>query len=316
MDLFQLQVLDTLLREQSLTRGAEVLNVTQPALSKTLARLREHFEDPLFIRVAFQMKPTAKALGLASQIQNILREIARLKCEQLPFSPGTSCRHFKFVGPDVAAVVLLPPILKQMRVLAPGVLLSAVQLNGEHLHDWLESGETDLAAGDYPFLVQGIKRQRLFSTRHVSLVRKCHPRLAELASLSVFIEENHVLVNTRDMRFNTRIAENALEQVIPTRRVAARVPGFATAALLAKHIDAIVTLPKPIAMIMACELNLATFEPPVKLPHTEVYQYWHERYDRDLGHEWLRALFYDQCTRIVGADPGGSRSERPPPGRR
>jgi DNA-binding transcriptional LysR family regulator len=299
LDLFQLQVLDTLLREQSLTRAAEVLNVTQPALSKTLARLREHFEDPLFVRVAFQMKPTAKALGLASQIQNILKEIALLECEQLPFSPDSSCRHFKFVGPDVAAVVLLPPILKQMRVLAPGVLLSAVQLDGEHLHEWLESGEADLAAGDYPFLIQGIKRQRLFKTNHVSLVRKCHPRLAELTSLNAFIEENHILVNTRDMRFNTRIAEKALQEVIPTRRVAACVPGFAAAALLAKQTDAIVTLPKPIAMVMAGELNLATFETPVKLPDTEVYQYWHERYDRDLGHELLRALFYDQCSRIV-----------------
>jgi len=96
------------------------------------------------------------------------------------------------------------------------------------------------------------------------------------------------------------LAHVQLEQVIPKRRVAARVPGFATAALLAKHTDAIVTLPKPIAMVMARELNLATFETPVKLPHTEVYQYWHERYDRDLGHEWLRALFYDQCTRIAG----------------
>jgi DNA-binding transcriptional LysR family regulator len=299
LDLFQLQVLNTLLREESLTRAAEALNITQPALSKTLARLREHFDDPLFVRVAFQMKPTAKALGFARQIQNILNEISQLKGEQLPFSPEISSRHFKFCGPDAAVVVLLPPFLKQLKARAPDTRLSVVQLDVDHLHDWLESGEVDLAAGDYPFLVQGMKRQRLFSTNHLSIVRKCHPRIAELTSLDGFAGEDHVLVSTLDMCQHTRLAEEALERAIPKRNVAARVPGFAAAALLAKHTDAIVTLPKPIAVIMARELNLELFQTPVRLPDTEVYQYWHERYDRDPGHEWLRSLFYDQCARTA-----------------
>jgi DNA-binding transcriptional LysR family regulator len=298
LDLFQLQVLDTLLREQSLTRAAEALNMTQPTLSKTLARLRENFDDPLFVRVAFQMKPTTKALSLAGQIRNILREVSLLRSEQLPFSPKTSSRHFKFAGPDVAVVVLLPPVLKQMKKRAADVRLSAVQLDAEHLHGWLESGEVDLAAGDYPFLVQGIKRQRLFKTNHLSLVRKCHPRFAELTSLDAFSEEQHILVSTLDMSHHTRIAEEALELAIPKRRVAAHVPGFAAAALLAKYTDAIVTVPKPIALIMARELNLEAFQPPLKMPDTEVYQYWHERYDRDPGHEWLRTLFYHECAPI------------------
>ena len=288
------------MREQSLTRAAEVLNMSQPALSKTLARLREHFDDPLFVRVAFQMKPTTKALGLAGQIQNILKEVSLLKSAQLPFFPETSSRDFKFVGPDVAVVVLLPPVLKQMQRCAPDVRLTSVQLDVEHLHGWLESGEVDLAAGDYPFLVQGMKRRRLFKTNHLSLVRACHPRIDELTSLDAFSEEQHILVNTLDMGQHTRMAEDALELAIPKKKVAARVPGFAAAALLAKHTDAIVTLPKPIAIIMARELNLATFETPLKMPDTEVYQYWHERYDRDPGHEWLRELFYAQCTQIIG----------------
>jgi DNA-binding transcriptional LysR family regulator len=300
LDLFQLQVLDTLLREQSITRAADALNMTQPALSKILARLREHFDDPLFIRVSFQMKPTTKALGLETQVRNILNEVSLLNSEQLHFCSETTSRQFKFAGPDVAVVVLLPPILKRMRALAPGAQLSAIHLDVEHLHGWLESGEADIAVGDYPFLVQGIKRQRLFKTNHLSLVRKGHPRIDELTSASVFAEENHVLVNTLDMGHHTRVAEDALEQNIPKRKIVARVPGFAAAALLAKYTDAIVTLPKPIAIIMACELDLDSFQTPIKLPDTEVYQYWHERYDRDPGHEWLRALVYDQCARIPG----------------
>jgi DNA-binding transcriptional LysR family regulator len=301
LDLFQLRVLDTLLREQSLTRSAEALNMTQPALSKTLARLREHFDDQLFVRVAFEMKPTAKVLSLAPQIRSILRELSLLQSEQLPFSPETSSRDFKFAGPDAAVVLFLPPILRQMQEHAPEVRLSAVQLDMEHLYSWLESGQVDLAAGLFPHLVQGIKRQRLFGFNYLSLVRKGHPRIAELSSLDGFVEEQHVLVAAIGAGHHTQIAQEVLESAIPKKKITARVPGFAAAALLAKLTDAIVTMPTPIGVVLARELNLDMFQPPVKLPDTEIYQYWHERYDRDPGHEWLRALFYDQCTRIVDA---------------
>jgi DNA-binding transcriptional LysR family regulator len=299
LDLFQLKVLDTLLREQNLSRAAEVLNMSQPALSKTLARLRDHFDDKLFVRVAFQMKPTAKSLTLAGQIRTILKQISELESTQHPFSPETSSRHFKVAGPDVAVIVLLPPIVKQMRRQASDVRLSAVELDLKHLYEWLESGTVDLAAGDYPFLVQGIKRQRLLKTHHVSLVRNGHPRFADLTSLSAFVEEQHVLVNTLDTLHYARAADEALEIAIPKKQITARVPGFAAAALLAKYTDAIVTLPKPIAMIMARELELEPFKTPIELPDSEVYQYWHERYDRDPGLEWLRTVFHEQCCRIT-----------------
>src|SRR3546814_19624459 len=98
-------VLDTLLREKSLTRSAEVLNMTQPALSKTVARLREHFDDQLFVRVAFEMKPTSKTLCLAPQIKNILREVSLMESEPLPFTHENSKRDFKFAGHDETFLV-------------------------------------------------------------------------------------------------------------------------------------------------------------------------------------------------------------------
>jgi DNA-binding transcriptional LysR family regulator len=273
--------------------------MTQPALSKTLARLREHFGDQLFVRVAFEMKPTAKALQLAPQVRTILKELSLLQCEQVPFVPETSTRNFNFAGPDAAVVLFLPLVLTYMKEHAPDVRLSAVQLDMEHLHDWLESGQVDLTAGSFPDLVQGIKRQRLFGFNYLSLVRKGHPRLSGLSSMSAFIEERHVVVAAIGTGHHTQILQQVLESVIPKERIFAHVPGFAAAALLAKHIDAVVTMPTPIGFVLARELGLEIFQPPVKLPDTDIYQYWHERYDRDPGHEWLRALFYDQCSRIV-----------------
>jgi DNA-binding transcriptional LysR family regulator len=277
------------------------MDMTQPALSKTLARLREHFGDQLFVRVAFEMKPTTKALQLAPQIRSILQELSLLQSEQIPFLPEMSTRNFNFAGPDAAVVLFLPPILKYMKEHAPHVRLGAVQLDMEHLHSWLESGQVDLTAGSFPHLVQGIKRQRLFGFNYLSLVRKGHPRLADLSSLDAFVEEQHVVVAAIGTGHHTQIAKQILESAIPKEKITAHVPGFAAAALLAKLTDTVVTMPTPIGAVLARELNLDIFQPPVKLPDMEIYQYWHERYDRDPGHEWLRALFYDQCSRIVVA---------------
>ena len=275
--------------------------MTQPALSKTLARLREHFNDQLFVRVAFQMKPTSKALGLAPQIARILEELSLLQSEQVPFSPMTSGRDFKFAGPDAAVVLMLPPILKDIHKKAPDVRLTAVPLELEHLYGWLESGEVDLAVGDYPFLIQGIKRQGLFKTNYLSLARMGHPRIAEFKSLKKFAGEQHILVTAVGGGHYTKIMQDELELAIPKKNISARVPGFAAAALLAKLTDAIVTLPRPIAIVLARQLDLDAFKTPVKLPDIEICQYWHERYDRDPGHVWLRSLFCDHGTRIASA---------------
>src|SRR5215469_7616436 len=94
LDLHHLRVFDVLLRERSLTRAARVLDVTQPALSKTLARLRRYFDDPLFVRVALRMEPTSKALDLEAQVRRVLDEMRTLRVENVRFDPATSRRTF------------------------------------------------------------------------------------------------------------------------------------------------------------------------------------------------------------------------------
>src|SRR5262245_45116812 len=107
LDLHHLQVLDVLLREHSLTRAAQVLNVTQPALSKTLARLRRYFDDPLFVRVSLRMEPTPKALELQAPIAAILERMRALRSEHVPFDPKTSDRIFNFCVVDAGVIKLL-----------------------------------------------------------------------------------------------------------------------------------------------------------------------------------------------------------------
>src|SRR5579863_3156993 len=127
LDLHGLRVLDALFRERSLTRAAEALHTRQPALSKTLARLRRYFDDPLFVRVALHMEPTAKALELEKPVRAMLDGLQRLRNEQIHFNPAKSSRTFRVFTLDAGVIVLLLPVIKLLLSDAPGVRVRAAQ---------------------------------------------------------------------------------------------------------------------------------------------------------------------------------------------
>ena len=291
LDLHQLQVLDVLLREHSLTRAARTLNVTQPALSKTLARLRRYFGDPLFVRVALRMEPTPKALQLQAPVRAILERMRSLRSEHVSFDPRTSHRTFNFCVVDAGLIKLLPPLVDRLLDEAPNVRLSVLQLEAAHLEPWLESGKLDFAMGSFPSLTKGIRRQPLWVERYVSVARRSHPRLGAEPSLRTFAAEKHVLVSISGSGHAHRLAERALEAAIPAENIICRIPMFIGAAIVAKQTDAVATLPLSVATVLAKDLDLQVITPPVKLPRIDIYQYWHDRLHRDPGNQWIRSIF-------------------------
>jgi DNA-binding transcriptional LysR family regulator len=291
LDLHHLLVLDVLLREHSLTRAAQTLNVTQPALSKTLARLRRYFDDPLFVRVALKMEPTPKAMELQAPIADILERMRTLRTEHVPFDPKTSHRTFNFCVVDAGVIKLLPPLVKLLMEVAPNVRIRVLQLDSEHLESWLVSGKVDFAMGSFPALTKAIRRQTLWNEGYVSVVRKNHPRLSREPTLEEFAREKHVLVSTIGTGHAHQIAERAIEAAVPDENIVCRVPMFIGAAVLAKHTDAVATLPLTIATVLSADLDLQIISPPVKLPKIEICQYWHERLHREPGTKWIRGLF-------------------------
>jgi DNA-binding transcriptional LysR family regulator len=291
LDLHQLQVLDVLLREHSLTRAARTLNVTQPALSKTLARLRRYFGDPLFVRVALRMEPTPKALQLQAPIRAILERMRSLRSEHVSFDPRTSHRTFNFCVVDAGLIKLLPPLVDRLLDEAPNVRLTVSQLEAEHLEPWLESGKLDFAMGSFPSLTKGIRRQSLWVERYVSVARRSHPRLGTEPTLRAFAAEKHVLVSISGSGHAHQLAERALEAAIPPENIICRIPMFIGAAIVAKQTDAVATLPLSVATVLAKDLDLQVITPPVKLPRIDIYQYWHDRLHRDPGNQWIRSIF-------------------------
>ncbi len=291
LDLQHLRVLDVLLRERSLTRAAKVMDVTQPALSKTLAHLRRYFDDPLFVRVSHRMEPTPKALALAKPVRTVLEQVRALRGEHVAFDPRVSTRIFQFCVVDAGVIKLLPPLLKRVGTEAPHVRLRVVQLDGEHVESWLETGTIDFAMGAFPGFLKGIRRQYLWTEEYVSVVNRGHPRLSRTPSLREFCAEPHVLVSTFGTGHAHKLAERAVESAIPAGNIICRVPIFIAAAVIAKHTDAVATLPMSIATVLAQDLNLEIIRPPIKLPKIDIFQYWHNRFHRDPGNKWIRAVF-------------------------
>jgi DNA-binding transcriptional LysR family regulator len=291
IDLHHLRVLDILLRERSLTRAAKVLDVTQPALSKTLATLRRYFNDPLFVRVSNRMEPTPKAIEIANPVVEILDHMRALRSGHAVFDPRTSTRTFQFCVVDAGVIKLLPPLVNRVMSEAPHVRLRLVQLEGEHLESWLETGTVDFAMGSFPTLPKGIRRQPLWIEEYVSVVNRGHPRLSTNPSLREFAAENHVLVSTLGTGHAHKLAEQAVEAAIPPENIICRVPIFIAAAIVAKHTNAVATLPLSIATVLAEDLNLEIIRPPIKLPKIEIFQYWHNRFNGEPASRWIRSVF-------------------------
>jgi DNA-binding transcriptional LysR family regulator len=218
-DLHHLQVLDVLLREHSLTRAARTLNVTQPALSKTLARLRRYFDDPLFVRVSLRMEPTPKALQLQAPVRAILERVQSLRSEHVSFHPRTSDRTFNFCVVDAGLLKLLPPLVDRLLEEAPNVRLQVLQLDAQHLEPWLESGKLDFAMGSFASLTKQIRRQPLWVERYVSVARKGHPRIGAEPTVRAFAAEKHVLVSIPGSGHAHQTAERALEAAIPPANI-------------------------------------------------------------------------------------------------
>ena len=292
--LHDLRTLSVVLRERNLTRVAELLDTTQPAISKILAKLRAHFGDPLVIRNGQAMQLTPRAVEMIEPLCNLLAASDGLCAAAPAFDPRTSERAFKLLVTDVGTIVFLPPLLTRLASDGGGLTLRAVPLDSRHFEAKLESGEADLALGAFPGAPRGLRRQRLYFSSYLSVARRDHPKLARLRTSAGFRAAHHIIVMASDLGHAAHhMAQHALEAEIAPQRVLLRLSSFIAATIVASRTDGVATVPEHVATHLAQQLGLVTFRPSVPLPQFEIAQYWHERCHRDPGHQWLRAASFD-----------------------
>lgn len=288
-----LRVLGVLLRERSLTRAAEILGTTQSSVSKVLARLRAHFDDRLFVWAGRSMQPTRRTLQIVEPLHGLLAAFDALSVSTAPFDPAVSDREFRLLLTDVGMIVFLPRLMAQLRKAGADLRLNAMPLDARQFAGLLESGEADIAIGDFPGAARGLRRQRLYHDSFLSVVRKGHPRLPTIIRTRGFFAERHILVKASHAGHAAHeVIGRGLEAKLSSDQVQLRLPSFMASAAVVKHSDAIATMPAKLATFVARELDLVAFAPPFALPRIEIAQLWHERAHGEPGHRWLRAMIF------------------------
>jgi len=286
-DLNLLASLDVLIEEANVTRAAARLNISQPALSAQLARLRDLFHDPLLVpsRSGRGMTRTARALELRGPLEVALKDLAQIIKRPLEFDPKTASRTFVIAASDSGTVILGVSLVDRLRKIAgPSLRMAFRTPSPELIVDQLERGEVDLLIGSERVIPGGIPSSVLFTEHYLMAQRKEHPRGRKPLSLTSYCALSHILVSTSGGSFRSDIDEQ-LEKLGRRRRVVLSVHQFSVVPIFLRSTDYVVTLPARFIARFATEFDL--FKLPFKVRGYSLSAAWHPRNQHDPGHVWL-----------------------------
>lgn len=288
LDLNLLKALDALLDERSVTRAAERLALTQPAVSGMLTRLRECFDDPLFTRTQRGIIPTLRALELAQPVKSILAEVGEL-LQPKAFDPSTAEMTIKIAATDYALRAVIVPFMAALRLQAPGIRVAVLPVNNEQLTAQFERGDVDFALVTPETAPQDLHAHALYEEEYVCLLREDHPLTqSESLTLDSFCSLDHALVSYVGGNFSG-VTDEALAALGRKRRVTLSVCSFLVLPEILRVSDLISIVPRRLAQHLP---GLTAIPPPLTIPGFSKIVVWHERTHRDAGHRWLRDLLF------------------------
>jgi len=292
LDFRHLIVFQELVKRRKVNDVALELNISQPSISRCLARLRDHFGDPLFVKTQHSMDPTPYALEIFPTIQQMLDLYYSQLTRKHEFDPQHSNRTVRVAASDIGHLILLPVLIRKFDQCAPRMKIQAVPLGFHSLIGELETGAVDFAMGAFPTLHAGIHERRLFTEHYVCLARSKHRLIKDKLTRTIFEESQHIVVTAEGIgHIHEQIAKD-LMAMCPQENIRVISHSFLTSAVLAERTDLIVTLPSRIVPALDLASRVRTFDPPVELPTFEVKLYWHSRFHRDPANRWLRKLIH------------------------
>lgn len=291
-DLNLLLVLDALLKERNVTRAAELLHLTQPAVSSALGRIRDHFGDPILMRTPTGMQPTPRALEIEPHLKNALSLIETKVFQHEGFNPQTTTLKMNIAITDYAELVIIPRLVERLYHEAPDLRIEFSFLVNFVPVQELASGSIDMALGFFIEKPVDLYVQTLFEDPFVTVHRRGHPDFkGKDLTLKQFTEAKHILVSPWGGMEG--IAEETLAKMKLSRSVNIAVPHFMIAPLLASQSDYIVTLPEKIVKPFAKTLDLHLQKPPIEMRTSPATLIWHGRTHKSDSHKWLRNLILE-----------------------
>lgn len=287
MDLNLLKVFAAIYREQNLSRAAEQLFLTQPAVSHSLRKLREQFNDPLFQRDGRTMRPTPLAQRIAPQLQQNLAALENLTNPAAVFDPATSQRHFVIGARDAMESLLLVQLFNAVNQQAPQVTLSSVKLDRANMARDLARGRLDFAL-DVPVPV-GAEICYTPTVHDQFCVVAAHQHsYAQTPTLKRYLQSKHVAVSARPS--GPTIVDFAMQKLGHQRDIGLRCQHYHAACAVAADAGLLVTLPRGFAEQMHNPEKTRILPPPLTMEPIELHLYWHRNYDADPGNQWLHQL--------------------------
>ncbi len=296
VDLNLFIVFEAIYAEGSITRASLKMNLTQPAISHALNRLRQLFDDPLFERQGHVMVPTPLARSIIEPVRTSLRgfevTLNGVEC----FDPATSERTFSLALRDVLEASVLPPLMANLARDAPGVGLNTMQVGRRELEGELAAGTLDAAIDVLLPLSNDIRHARLVMDKTVVLVRKDHPQVRGKLDRDLYLQQEHVLASSR--RRGPGLEDFELSRLGLQRRIRLRCQHYFAACRVVSQTNLALTMPERLAQVVNQQFGNQILPFPLVIPSLDIYLYWHANVDNDPANQWLREQI-TQVTQVI-----------------
>lgn len=300
IDLNLLVAFDALMEHKNVTRAARAVNLSQPAMSNALSRLRDLFADELLVRSPAGMRPTPRALEAHGAVQNVLAAIDGVFDTANRFDPAKDTRTFRVAMAEDPSLFLLPTLTQRIAADAPRIELDIISTSILPGVELVQAGEVEACVAMTPKnLPKELRFTPVFRERLVAVVRKDHPVIKGAKgagrpggehdgkiALKDFLAYPHVTL--RPSVNAPRRVDDALAKLGKERQVAVIVPHFMVLLYLLPGTDMIACVAEKLARRVAPSLGLVLLDMPVRVPSYDVCLVWHRRFDQDRGHMWLR----------------------------
>ena len=286
VDLNLFIVFEAIYAEGSVTRASLKLNLTQPAISHALGRLRLMFDDPLFVRQGHLMVSTPLSRSIIEPVRQSLRgfEVTLNKLDR--FDPATTEKEFTLALRDVLESTVLPPLMVALEQAAPQARVAAVQVDRRELESELQAGTLDCAIDVLLPLSPEIRHVRILADRTLVVARHGHPRLQGGITLDAYLEEKHILASSR--RKGPGIEDFELSRLGLQRKIRLRCQHYFAACRVVSQTDLILTMPERYARVANQQFDNQLLVLPLEMPAWDVYLYWHANVEDDPANRWLR----------------------------
>ena len=301
IDLNLLVFLDVLLKERNVTRAAESLGISQPAMSNGLRRLRDLFADPLLVRTSDGMKPTERAELLQPMVRDVLASIEQAVEPKQKFNEKKANRVFRISVSDYTESTLLPHLLRRLSSEAPHIILD-VLTPSDISYQNVEQGTVDLVINRFDVLPQSFHQMTIWRDTFSCLFSHSNP-IAENFNLKNYLDSEHVWVNKTGMGAGVGMepgssktlgwVDEALTQIGEKRRIRVFTRHYQAAMRLAELPDLIVTIPTKAAKLLQDNPSVIIKDPPFSIPEIELKMAWSPLVQHNPAHQWLRRLIAD-----------------------